>query len=101
MFKKERCKTFTDKKQHDRELPDKLAKYPKKYLQKLVQEKNLKETEPKKKLKFNKNSAPANTSKLMKVDEYHKRLMKVHCAKREFFFNWDSLHAKPNSHYKA
>ena len=22
----------------------------------------------------------------MKVDEYHKRLMKVHCAKREFFF---------------
>ena len=52
----------------------------------LCQKKTLRKQNLKQNLKFNKNPAPANTSKLMKVDEYHKRLMKVHCAKREFFF---------------
>ena len=53
-FKRQRCEALPDEGQHEWELPDKLASYANKYLQKFVQDKNSKDSI------LNKNPVPTN-----------------------------------------
>ena len=65
------------KKKHEWELLDELASYANKYLQKLVQDKNLKDSIS------NENPVPTNITKPWKLDKYFKELLEKNCAKRE------------------
>ena len=63
-FKRQRCEALADEEQHEWELPDKVAFYANKYLQKFVQDKNLKDS------LLNENPVPTNITKPRKLDEY-------------------------------
>ena len=76
-FKRQRCKAFADKEQHEWEFPDELASYANKYLQKFVQDKNLKGSI------LNENPVPTNITKPRKLDKYYTELLEENRAKRE------------------
>ena len=76
-FKRQRCEVLADEEQHERELPNDLASYANKYLQKVVQDKNLKGSI------MNENPVPTNIAKPRKLDEYYKELLEENRAKRE------------------
>ena len=77
-FKRQRCEIIADEVQHEWELPDELAYYANKYLQKFVQDKNLKDSN------LNENPVPTNITKPRKLDDYYKELLEENRAKREF-----------------
>ena len=76
-FKRQRCEAFADEEQHEWDLPDELASYANKYLQKFVEDKNLKDSI------LNENPVPTNITKPRKLDEYYKELLEENRAKRE------------------
>ena len=60
-FKRQLCKALADEEKHEWELPDELAFYANKYLQKFVQDKNLKDSI------LNENPVPTNINKPRKL----------------------------------
>ena len=72
-FKRERCEAFAD----EWVLPDDLAFYSNKYLQKFIEGKNLKDGI------LNENPVSTNTTKPWKLDENYKELLEENRAKRE------------------
>ena len=72
-FKRERCEAFAD----EWVLPDDLAFYSNKYLQKFIEGKNLKDGI------LNENPVSTNTTKPWKLDEHYKELLEENRAKRE------------------
>ena len=77
MFERQRCEALADVEQHEWELPNELASYANKYLQKRVQYKNLKSRVS------NENPVSTNVAKPWKLDEYYKKLLEENRAKRE------------------
>ena len=73
----QRYEALVDKEQLEWKLPDELATYANKYLQKLVQDKNLKDSI------LNQNPVPINITQPRKLDEYHKELLEENRAKKE------------------
>ena len=69
-FKRQRCEALADEEQHEWELPDELTSYANKYLEKFVQDKNLKDSI------LNENLVSTNITKPRNLDEYHKELLK-------------------------
>ena len=76
-FKRQICEALADEEQREWELPDELASYPKKYLQKFFQGKNLKDSI------LNENPVPTNITKPRRLDEYYKELLEENRAKRD------------------
>ena len=76
-FKRQRCEALPDEEQHEWELPDELASYANKYLQKFVQDKNSKDSI------LNENPVLTNITKPRKLDDYYKELLEENRAKRE------------------
>ena len=76
-FKRQRCEALADEEQHEWELPDELASYANKYVQKFVQDKILKDSV------LNGNPVLTNITKPRKLDEYYKELLEENRAKRE------------------
>ena len=76
-IKKQRCEALADKEQHQCELPDGLASYANKYLQKFVSDIKLKDSI------LSENQVPTNITKPRKLDEYYKELLDKNRAKRE------------------
>ena len=74
-FKTQRCEALADEEQHKWELPDELASYANKYLQKFVQDKSLKDSI------LNENPVPTNITKPRKLDEYYKEVLEENRAK--------------------
>ena len=66
LLRRQRCEALADKEQREWELPDELASYANKYLQKFVKEKSLKDSI------LNENAVPTNITKLRKLDVYYK-----------------------------
>ena len=78
-FKRQRCETIADEEQHEWKLPDEFASYENKYLQKFVQDKNLKDSI------LNENPVPTNIKyyQARRLAEYYKELLQENRAKRE------------------
>ena len=76
-FKRQGCEALTDEEQHECKIPDVLASYANKYLQKFVQDKSLKDS------LLNENPFPKNITKPRKLDKFYKELLEENCAKRE------------------
>ena len=74
-FKRQRCEALADEEQQEWEIPDELASYANKYLQKFVQDKSLKDSI------LNENPVPTNITKPRKLDEYYKEVLEENRAK--------------------
>ena len=75
LLRRRRCEALADKEQREWELPDELASYANKYLQKFVQDKSLKDSI------LNENPVPTNITKPRKLDEYYKEVLEENRAK--------------------
>ena len=76
-FKRQRCEALPDEEKHEWELPDEHASNANKYLEKFVQDKNLKDSI------LNENLVSTNITRPRKLDEFYKELLEENRAKRE------------------